>query len=116
MSFQIRKKELEHICLKVGILCVRKGNLRYQDLYLQLHERICPVCDSAVEDEIHFLCECPLYSHIRSSLFELANADDSNFCSMDLLDKFVYLMSNQQRNVMKYLSKAVPLRTDCLYN
>ena len=99
---------------RCGILPLQIEVGRFRNL--QLHERICPVCDSAVEDEIHFLCECPLYSHIRSSLFELANADDSNFCSMDLLDKFVYLMSNQQRNVMKYLSKAVPLRTDCLYN
>ena len=47
---------------------------------------------------------------------KFASDEDTDFVRMDLLDKFVYLMSNQQRNVMKYLSKAVPLRTECLYN
>ena len=99
---------------RCGILPLQIELGRFRNL--QLHERICPICNSAVEDEIHFLCECPLYSHLRSSLFESAQNNDSNFSRIDLLDKFVYLMSNQQRTVMKYLSKAVPLRTECLYN
>ena len=31
--------------------------------------KICPVCDLSVEDEIHFLFDCPKYSSIRDDFF-----------------------------------------------
>ena len=99
---------------RCGILPLQIEVGRFRNL--QLDERICPICNIAVEDEIHFLCQCPLYNHLRCSLFKSASNEDHNFHSMDLFEKFVYLMSNQQKSVMKYLSKAVPLRTECLYN
>ena len=83
---------------------------------LDLCERICPICNNSVEDEIHFLCTCPVYDSYRGKLFQTAQRDEANFSDMDVLDKFVYLMSNQQRNVIKFLSKAMPLRTQHLYN
>ena len=99
---------------RCGILPLQIEVGRFRNL--QLHERICPICNSAVEDEIHFLCQCSLYNHLRASLFQSAYDEEPNFAHMDLIDKFVYLMTYQQKNVIKYLSKAVPLRTDCLYN
>ena len=99
---------------RCGILPLQIEVGRFRNL--QLHERICPICNSDVEDEIHFLCQCSLYNHLRASLFQSAYDEEPNFAHMDLVDKFVYLMTYQQKNVIKYLSKAVPLRTDCLYN
>ena len=98
---------------RFGILPLQIEVGRFRNM--QLNERICPICSSAVEDEIHFLCQCPLYNHLRNPLFNSARAEEPTFSHMDVLDKFVYLMSNHQRNVMKYLAKAVPLRTECLY-
>ena len=37
---------------------------------LQRHERICKLCFLGVEDERHFLLECPSYEHDRSVLLE----------------------------------------------
>ena len=99
---------------RCGILPLQIEVGRFKNM--QLHERICPICHSAVEDEVHFLCQCPLYNHLRNPLFNCARKAEPTFPHMDLLDKFVYLMSNHQRNIMKYLSQAVPLRSDSLYN
>ena len=99
---------------RCGILPIEIELGRFRNL--SLCDRICPVCSRSVEDEIHFLCQCPLYTEIRNTLFKRASEDSDDFIRMDVFDKFVYLMSNQQRNVMKYLVKAIPLRTSCLYN
>ena len=33
---------------------------------LSVEERVCKKCnDNAVEDEVHFLCECPMYDDLR---------------------------------------------------
>ena len=37
---------------------------------LQRHERICRLCFTGVEDERHFLLECPSYEQARSELLE----------------------------------------------
>ena len=57
-----------------------------------------------------------MYDVFRNNLFRLAKNEEPDFLNMDVLDKFVYLMSNQQRNVIKFLARAVSLRTQCLYN
>lgn len=33
---------------------------------LERHERVCRVCNDVVEDEIHFVMTCPLYSSLRN--------------------------------------------------
>ena len=43
---------------------------------LSVEERVCKKCNnSAVEDEIHFLCECPMYDDLRKLYF---NFDSTN--------------------------------------
>jgi len=33
-------------------------------------DRVCKECKGAVEDEIHFLMECPVYLYTREEMFE----------------------------------------------
>ena len=74
------------------------------------------MCDSnSVEDEIHFLCDCESYSEYRSVLFSDAEETDPDFPSLDVIDKFVYLMSNQQKSVIKFLTNAVYKRIHSIY-
>lgn len=51
-------------------------------------ERICQLCESmSVEDESHFLLECPVYNHIRSQFPNLcynSNLHDLLTCHGDL--------------------------------
>ena len=78
---------------------------------ISLCHRLCPICQQSVEDEIHFLCQCPAYSEYRSTLYRKANETYPGFYQLDLFDKFVYLMSDQQREVIKYLARSVNLRS-----
>ena len=99
---------------RCGILPLEIETGRFKDV--PLSERICKVCVSGcVEDEIHFLCDCPKYSEERIIMFSKVCDNSRVFENMDSLDKFVYLMANQERAVISFLSKTVEKRRNSLY-
>lgn len=66
---------------------------RYKRPYIARHERICELCDTGIEDEFHFLFQCPIYREIRK-----------NKLGQDMI------LGNKQELVVGYLSnfKTVP--------
>ena len=98
---------------RCGILPLQIEIGRFRNL--ALGDRICPVCNDGVEDEIHFLCQCPAYDDYRNILFRSIHGAYADFDQWDIFDQFVYLMSNHQRQTIKFLSKAIPLRSELLY-
>ena len=97
---------------RCGILPLEIEVGRYRDIALP--HRICQVCNEAVEDEIHFLLECPAYSAPRSKLFEKANVIENNFSTLNEFEKFTILVSNLQKPVIKYLTNSLAIRTELL--
>ena len=81
----------------------------------ELSNRICKLCSSAIEDEIHFLCECPRYIDLRNNLYKNVSTHDPSFSQKDNFERFVYLMSNCPKPVSLYLSKAIFRRRNSLY-
>ena len=98
---------------RCGILPLQIEVGRYRNV--PLCDRLCEVCDTnSVEDEIHFLCECPCYSDLRITLFNQALKSDISFLERDNLEQFVFLMSNCQKAVITFLTSAVFKRTTLL--
>lgn len=57
---------------------------------LERSNRICQLCPgNCVEDETHFLIDCPLhvYDNERRSFFEEINRLNINFCNLDIKRK-----------------------------
>ena len=69
---------------------------------------------SYVEDEIHFLIECPFYMHERNSLFEYVFLHFANVAQLNDYDNFIWLMSQEDGfcilKVARYLQKATDKR------
>ena len=100
---------------RCGILPLEIEVGRYRDIPLE--KRLCQVCKcNTVEDEIHFLCQCSKYDEIRKTLYTQAAREDSSFYSKDDIDKFVFLMSNLQKPVIRYIFNSIAIRTKCLTN
>ena len=98
---------------RCGILPLQIEIGRYRDV--PLCDRLCELCDDlSVEDEIHFLCECSYYTEFRSDLFNHASLSDSSFLDKDSIDQFVFLMSNYQKDVIHFLTKAIFKRSNRL--
>lgn len=86
---------------------------RYTTPKTPLENRLCKQCNlSEIEDEEHFLINCPKYSLHRKELFRKLN--NSNFNELSNMNKFVWLLNNEDIyvnvEIAKYLSNCFILR------
>ena len=72
--------------LRVGILPLEIVTWRYRGIAIE--ERICHFCKSLVEDEVHFLCVCPLYVTERFQLYTSIIERNELLESMEFNTKF----------------------------
>ena len=75
---------------------------RYNKTHLQRDERICKNCDTGkVEDEFHFLLECPNYSQERHAFFNNIKTKIHLFTSMSDKEKFEWLFIQEDLSVLE---------------
>ena len=75
--------------------------------------RVCPFCPNSVEDELHFILQCPTYTILRDKI--LTNLGEINpllnLCSQE--EKFKYIMRNINRDIALFVTNCFNLRA-CL--
>ena len=105
-NFEIKyedRKALAQMRCGSAPLMIETG--RYKNgKYLPEEERLCPICKSDVENEIHVMLHCQLYQDIRDELFDHAVCLNPDFTELCDIEKFKFLMSNI--DIMCYSSKA----------
>ena len=63
---------------------------------IDLEETMCKMCSQKrVEDERHFLQECPAYNKVRKSLLKHVDPNED-----DLNNQFIQLMASSNKNVI----------------
>jgi hypothetical protein len=68
-----------------------------------IDQRICKLCKLTVEDEIHFLLECPKLEEARhDNLYNIENKY-TNFKSLANFSKFIWLMSAEDTFIYMYI-------------
>ena len=83
-------------------------------------DRICPVCGLNIEEEIHFLFDCPKYSSIRDDFFH--NIDkripNYNYKHMPIPTLIIQLMNSTDcylnTQLVQYLSSCLEMRDNLL--
>jgi hypothetical protein len=92
--------------LRAGVLPLKVETGRFRRI--PLDQRRCEICNSGkVEDERHFVCECPQYKYTRDILYEkVINNQNINFSDYSNEDKFIYLMSHAQKYLANFTEKA----------
>ena len=78
----------------------------YTRLKVYPENRLCPLC-YVVDNEIHFVVRCRINETLRITLWNKINAIDSGFAHLDDKDKFCYLMSCCDRNILSWFGKFV---------
>ncbi len=102
---------------RCGILPLKIETGRYINLKIQ--KRICELCDmNEIEDEFHFLIQCPLYFQLRKELFDAAKNWYPDFDNIADDVKMVILISDDDlcRNAATFLSCAYKKRALMLFN
>ena len=83
-----QRKLLTKFCISAHDL--EKG--RY--IGLKAHNRKCKLCKIDIEDECHFLLQCPKLEIERKAFLELINKEYKNFNSLEVNSKCIWLMSS----------------------
>ena len=100
---------------RCGILPIRIETGRFQGLHIR--DRLCEVCNQCcIEDEIHFLLECPTYECERNTLFIKANFYYENFNELEDDVKLCIFMNDEDLfgSVAKYIDSAYHKRSEVL--
>ena len=69
---------------------------RHKKQIPELSERKCDLCN-ILEDELHFMTTCPLYTEKRNKLFELIGLYPRVVDSFSSIDIFSYIMNLKER-------------------
>ena len=71
-------------------------------------DRICKNCDAnEIEDEKHALMRCSKHEQQRNSIFKSITELNKNFKSLDTESKFVWLLSNEDKQVILLVAKLI---------
>jgi hypothetical protein len=96
-----QRKLLTKFRISAHDLEIEKG--RY--IGLKVHDRKCKLCKIDIEDECHFLLQCPKLEIERKEFLELISKEYNNFNSLDVNNKFIWLMSSEDYFVIQHLYK-----------
>ena len=83
----------------------RKG--RHFNPPVQRENRTCPFWKNTTEDECHFILNCPLYDDNRVELTQEVKKTCFNYDQMNDIQKFIFIMSNENENIIKNLAKYI---------
>ena len=72
-----------------------------------LEQRVCDHCLMTIEDEFHFLMQCPRYSQIRSHFFSNIQTQCKNFPLLNSKLLFNWLLANSDELVIIQLANFV---------
>ena len=99
---------------RLGILPLKIETGRFNNLAVE--QRICDLCTTKhIEDEKHFLCNCPLYLTPRQKLYEAANSLFPPFNNLNENGKFIFIMKNMRNDLSEYITMSWNLRQRKLY-
>ena len=69
-------------------------------------EKLCSHCN-VIEDETHFLLECPSYSNLRHELFSLPYFKNNTFIHANNDDKIMYILNLHDKYHLLHLAKFI---------
>jgi hypothetical protein len=112
MFYRSARSHFTKLRISAHNLMIEKG--RHVSPKIEPHNRICTLCNlNSVEDEFHFIMECPFYSTLRIDLLNVFS-DIYNLNSMSNIDIFKLIMSVSDYDciipVIKYVRHAFEAR------
>jgi hypothetical protein len=93
-------------------LAIERG--RYKGLSVE--ERVCGRNKKNIDDEIHFLIDCPQYNSLRQKLFMFISENNKNYAALSSENKFIWLLSNEDAVICQklalFIHKCFEVRSD----
>jgi hypothetical protein len=71
---------------------------------VKTEDRICKLCNTGVEDETHFLLQCPVLENKRTQIINNIKNLNTNFNNLSNKSKLIWLMSSEDNFIIKNTS------------
>ena len=75
------------------------GKARY--IGVKREDIICKLCNTGVEDETHFLLQCPVLENKRTQIINNIKIVNTNFNNLPNNSKLIWLMSSEDNFIIK---------------
>ena len=75
------------------------GKARY--IGVKTEDIICKLCNTGVEDETHFLLQCPVLENKRTQIINNIKIVNTNFNNLPNNSKLIWLMSSEDNFIIK---------------
>ena len=98
------RKDLTRFRISAHNLAIERG--RYTRPPTPLENRTCPNCPDKVENEFHFLLECPMYKEGRQEMVQNIEIICPNFKLLNMEEQFIFLM-NAEGKFTEIISKFI---------
>ena len=110
-----RKHRSAFAKFRCGVAPLKIETGRYTNLHLE--ERVCFNCHTEIEDEMHVLINCPLYTCEREELFLIASYINPCFNLFSDVEKLNFLLSDADisKRCAKACHEILEKRRDILY-
>ncbi len=100
--------------LRYGVLPLRVETGRFVNESRE--NRLCNLCDmNCIEDQYHFMFQCPLYDQYREELFIKARNCISEWDNISDCDKLSTLFTELPRGLGKYVKNSFMLRRRTIF-
>ena len=96
--YENRGKSLTRLRISAHTLEIERG--RYKKL--KIEEQLCKTC-LKIEDEPHFLLDCNLFKINNDEIRLFMEREVPNFNFMDIKQQFVFLMINEDINIISFI-------------
>ena len=81
---------------------------RHKKPKLRIEQRLCSHCNMGeIEDEFHFLLNCPKYLPIRNVLLRKVSSLYDSFDSLTSVEKFTFMLNSKDPFVNNWLAKVL---------
>ena len=98
------RKAISKVRCSSHLLHIEKG--RHTRPKTPIDQRLCHSCN-VIEDEIHFITQCPLFQSERNALYEKVRFIDPHFVNLSHSDKFIYLFRSPDPIILSHLGKYI---------
>ena len=71
---------------------------------VKTEDRICKLCNTGVEDETHFLLQCPVLENKRTQIINNIKNMNTNFNNLPNKSKLIWFMSSEDNFIIKNTS------------
>ena len=80
---------------------------RYKNI--EVNGRICAICKNGIEDEIHFLLQCPKYTSERIKFLSSLEKNAPSIKKLNDTSMFIWIMSSEDPEVISCLCNYICL-------